>query len=128
MNNEASFYSDPINSFIWCSKIFAWLIPICFSLLELHKDEKAIEYQDKFIFGANHSTNTLGFYQDVVFILSKGEIMIKKITVVITALFALGLTGWASTQPPRDVDTIQSSKSKTLTDPKLPNQAAIVWR
>ena len=86
--------------------------PYLFFFIELHKDEKAIEYQDKFIFGANHSTNTSGLYQDVVFILSKGEIMIKKTTVVITALFALGLAGWASTQLPRDVDTIQIFKKQ----------------
>ncbi|GAB55982.1 short chain dehydrogenase [Glaciecola punicea ACAM 611] len=45
--------------------------------------------------------------------------MIRKSTLVIAVLFAVGLAGCASTQPPRDVDTIQSSKSKTLTDPKI---------
>lgn len=46
--------------------------------------------------------------------------MIKKSSVLITALFALGLTGCGSTtQPPRDVDTIGSSRTKTLTDPKI---------
>lgn len=45
--------------------------------------------------------------------------MIKKSRVVTAVVFALGLAGCASTEPPRDVDTIQSSKSKTLTDPKI---------